>query len=214
MKVAAGFLFACLLLAPRGWSQDTPKVEFFGGASFAREDVTDVKTINGVGWHGALTGNANRWIGAVFDFSGQFSSPKFSPADLAKLGALSFETIPVNSSTFTYMGGPRVSFRKLEHVTPFIEGLFGAATLRFSSEAVGLTDVVTATSFATALGGGVDVPLTRHFAVRLFEADYLLTRFRELRFDPITAQPTFTGPRRTQNNARVSAGIIVTFGRQ
>lgn len=71
---------------------------------------------------------------------------------------------------------------------------------RFSSEAVGLTNVVSSTTFATALGGGVDITVNRHLAVRLIEADYLLTRFRELGFDPDTLEPTFSGPRRTQNN--------------
>ena len=47
-------------------------------------------------------------------------------------------------------------------------------------------------------GGGVDVSLTRHIALRALEADYYLTRFDY-------------GTNDDQNNLRIAAGVIIRF---
>jgi len=72
--------------------------------------------------------------------------------------------------------------------------------------------VISTTAFATALGGGVDMPMNRHITLRLIQADYILTRFRELGLDPNTGLPIFSGERRTQNNLRASVGVVFHFG--
>jgi hypothetical protein len=48
-------------------------------------------------------------------------------------------------------------------------------------------------------GGGLDIGLTRHIAVRAFEADYYLTRFDN-------------GVNDHQNNLRIAAGVVIRFG--
>ena len=53
---------------------------------------------------------------------------------------------------------------------------------------------------AIAAGVGLDWTLTRHFAVRLAQIDYLMTRF----YDPF-------GSRFLQNNARYSGGLVFRF---
>jgi len=50
-------------------------------------------------------------------------------------------------------------------------------------------------AFAVAPGVGADLSLSPHFAVRLFELDYFMTRFYSQR----------------QDNARLSAGIVFQF---
>ena len=55
-------------------------------------------------------------------------------------------------------------------------------------------------SLAIAAGVGLDLTLTHHFAVRLGQIDYLMTRF----YDPY-------GSRFIQNNARYSGGIVYRF---
>ena len=50
------------------------------------------------------------------------------------------------------------------------------------------------------VGGGFDVNLSHHFAVRPAQVDYLLTRFDES-----------TNNARSQNNLRVSTGIVFRF---
>jgi hypothetical protein len=202
------------LATPSAHGQDTPAYEVFAGATYAREDINNAKLVNGklenqyinaIGWHASVTGNGNSWIGAVFDFSGVFSNPRITLGGLTPVAT-------VNTSTFNYLFGPRFTYRHMNHITPFAEALFGPSQFRFTSSDLGITNVISATAFATALGGGVDVPLNHTIALRVIHADYILTRFRELGIDTTTGLPTFNGQRRTQNNLRASAGVVFHFG--
>jgi opacity protein-like surface antigen len=194
-------LFASVIKA-----QETPQYEVFVGPSYARQDITDVKFINGIGWHASLDGTANNWLSAVFDFSGYYSSPKIN------VGLSS--PLPINSSNYLYLFGPRFTYRKWQRITPFAEGLVGVSNFRFTASSVGLTNAVSSTTFAAAFGGGADYAVKDWLAIRLIEADYVVTRFREISVDQTTGQVSFNGPRRTQNNARASAGIVLRFGRR
>jgi hypothetical protein len=75
-------------------------------------------------------------------------------------------------------------------LTPFAEALFGASHRNDSTAGFSQSD----TSFATALGGGVDYRLIHGIGWRV-QADMLQTRF-------------FSG---TQNNFRLSTGIVLHF---
>ena len=55
--------------------------------------------------------------------------------------------------------------------------------------------------FATRMGGGIDVPLSAHFAVRAIQVDYYLTTFANATNDH-------------QNNFLVGAGIVYRWSRQ
>jgi opacity protein-like surface antigen len=72
-------------------------------------------------------------------------------------------------------------------IRPFAEALFGAGHI--STNGAGSD-----TSFATALGGGVDYHLIPLVSWRL-EGDYVQTRFFST----------------TQNNVRLSTGIVLRF---
>jgi opacity protein-like surface antigen len=219
LRFAVLLLLVVLFVPFLAHAQETPAYEIFGGAAYLRQDINEdisdvhVRNTNGIGWHGSLTGNANSWLGVVFDFSGTFSNPTFGFGDLAKFGILSLPA-KVNTSTFTYLFGPRFSYRsrRLGRFTPYGEMLFGAATLRFSSSQLGLTNVISNTSFATALGGGVDARINRRVTVRLFEADYLLTRFPLIDINQASLLPEFGSIRRTQNNIRASVGVVFNIG--
>lgn len=193
-----------LLCASVAKAQGTPAYEAFVGPSYSREDITNLKFINGVGWHASVDGTANSWLSAVFDFSGYYSSPKVNVGLPV--------SIPVNTSTYLYLFGPRFTYRKHEKFTPFAEGLLGVANFRFTAPSVGLTNAISANGFAAAFGGGVDYNVTSRFAIRVINVDYVVTRFREIAVDPITGQVDLSGQRRTQNNARASAGIVLSFG--
>jgi len=195
-------LFASVIKA-----QETPQYEVFVGPSYAREDATNIKFINGIGWHASLDGTANNWLSAVFDFSGYYSSPKINLAGLSA-------PLPIDSSNYLYLFGPRFTYRRWQRLTPFVEGLVGVANFRFTASSVGLTNAISSTTFAGAFGGGADYAVNNWLAIRLIEADYVVTRFREINVDQTTGQVSFNGPRRTQNNARASAGIVLRFGRR
>lgn len=204
MGRALGLSLLFLLSASLVGAQETQQYEAFAGASYSREDINNVKFINGVGWHASAAGTANDWLSAVFDFSGYYSSPKIN------IGLPT--AIPINSSSYLYLFGPRFTYRRWQHLTPFAEGLLGIANIRFTAPSVGLTNSVSANAFASAFGGGVDYAVNQRFAIRLIEADYVVTRFREIAIDPTTGLVDFSGQRRTQNNARASVGIVLRFG--
>jgi outer membrane immunogenic protein len=88
---------------------------------------------------------------------------------------------------------------QLGRFAPFSEALVGVAhasgTL-MESPNPGAANA--AAAFAAQLGGGVDLNLTPGLAVRLIEADYLLTTFDN-------------GSNNHQNNVRLGAGLIFRF---
>lgn len=90
---------------------------------------------------------------------------------------------------YSFLGGPQLSLRK-EKYTFFVHGLFGGA------HAKGL--VTTDTNLAWALGGGVDWNVHRVVAIRLPQVDYFGTRFVD----------------GTQNDLRLSGGLVFRFGRK
>ncbi len=108
------------------------------------------------------------------------------------------------------LSGPRISFRNHDRLTPFLQVLGGAA--RASEVTVnGCTTSLLAceplpeeTGFALTAGGGLDLRLNHRIALRLFQAEYLVTRFQ----DPTSS----TGENGWQSNVRLSAGIVFLFG--
>jgi outer membrane immunogenic protein len=97
-----------------------------------------------------------------------------------------------------YLVGGRYSLRRHTRFTPYGQLLLGAAHAS-GALAPGQFGLGSSTAFAMATGGGVDLNLTRHLALRLFQTDYLLTLL----------------PNRTndhQNNFRFSTGVVFHFG--
>jgi opacity protein-like surface antigen len=84
-------------------------------------------------------------------------------------------------------------------VTPFAEVLFGAA-----HAGGGVFTTNSQNAFAMTVGGGVDYRFSRRLSIRPLKVDYLLTRFNE--FNTFNALST-----QTQNNLRVSTGIVFRF---
>ena len=183
-------------------SGDTPRVELFGGYSFWRG--VPFSDGNRIAWmHGgsaSVAYNLNNWLGLVFDLGGYRvtrSGPGGTPAG---------GTVSADGNVFTYLLGPRVSFRH-NRFTPFVQGLFGAVSasqVTLSGCTVGCTSLAGDSTFAMTAGGGLDFKVSRHFAIRLAQAEYLMTRFP----DPSSN----TENRVTQNNVRLSAGLVVRFG--
>jgi len=102
---------------------------------------------------------------------------------------------------FTYLFGPRFSHRG-EKWTPFMHTLFGAA--RLSEDAnTGILGPnpgsFSTNAFAMAFGAGLDYKMTKHFALRVFQTEFLVTRIND-------------GADNLQNNFRGSTGIVYRFG--
>jgi outer membrane protein OmpA-like peptidoglycan-associated protein len=183
----------------------TPRVELFLGYSYLRA-VPTLATGNRLVWlNGGSTSiafNLNRYLGIVGDFGG------FDDTQLRLAGTSGSPTTVADSSgtVFTYLAGPRLSFRKYNRITPFAQVLFGdahASAVTLSDCAGGgCTPLPTEDSFALTAGGGLDLRIRRHLAIRLIQAEYLMTRFKDLT----------TGNNTMQNDVRLSSGVVFRFG--
>ncbi len=113
----------------------------------------------------------------------------------------------VNGNVFTYMFGPQI--KKHSGVfQPFAEALFGAAHTNLYGNICKLqTGCISGSGdnngFAMALGGGIDLQVAKHFAIRPVEVDYLLTRFTANHDTSYTAN---------QNNFRYFGGLEFLLG--
>ena len=114
-------------------------------------------------------GQANFYITRLVGITGDFSGAYASGAKV-----------------HTYTFGPVVSVHK-GSLSPFVHGLFGGA--HFSAAGAGLNGM------AMMFGGGVDMG-RKQIAVRLFQFDWMITRFSGVT---------------EKNNARVSTGILMRF---
>lgn len=155
-------------------AQATSRVELFGGYSYQRLNSTSGGGTGLNGWAADMQTNVKRSFALATSFSGAYGNQ--SGADL---------------QLYTFLAGPRLVHRT-ERANFFVHALLGGA--RLNASALGVGD--NSTSFATALGGGVDVKLTRRTAVRVFQTDYLLTRLAG----------------NTQHNFRLSSGIVIRLG--
>jgi hypothetical protein len=105
------------------------------------------------------------------------------------------------------MGGGQYG-RNLGKESLFVEGLFGEAGVNQdwgANKTIGPT-----ASIAAIVGGGVDTPLSPHFAFRV-EGDYLYTYFKQVASrNPLSGVPVYV-PGMPTNFARISTGIVCRF---
>jgi opacity protein-like surface antigen len=142
------------------------------------------------GWEGSLEGKFLPWIGVVADVSRHYASRDFTVVCFLAPGSPQCPPSPqnVNSTISTYLIGPRVSV-PIGRFTPFAHALFGAGHIS-DGGATSNSD----TSFATAIGGGLDYKLIKGVAWRV-QGDEVHTRF-------------FSGG---QDHLRLSTGIDFRF---
>lgn len=165
-----------------------PKAELFGGYSYFRANPDEM---NLHGWDASVTANVADWFGVEGDFSGHYGSPEI----------LGFQVPFVNVNSHTFMAGPKLTYRS-NSFAPFAHFLIGAA--RASTGAFGYS--VSDTALAAAVGGGIDINLSKSVAIRAIQADYVMTRFQP------GPQLFFSGFGDHQNNFRFSAGLVLKLG--
>jgi len=152
----------------------------FFGYQYYHTPLSSIDTANLSGWNGSLEGKVFPFLGIVADLSGAYGSQNFPCSSPCS-------TIHANVNEYNFLFGPRVSV-SVKKIRPFGEFLVGAAHTN-TNQGAGSN-----TSFAYALGGGVDYHLVRIVGWRL-GADYVSTRFFGT----------------TQNNLRIVTGIVVHF---
>ena len=183
-KRTLAILSLLFLFSLPSWAQDYPKIEIFGGYSYESNEVllrNERSDLNGFNINAAYNFHPN--FGVVFDFAGHFGNESIpNPSGTGP----SFLDIGVDN--YTYMGGPRYTFRNFERFTPFAHALFGVQNTR----SIGASE----TNFAWALGGGFDINISDHFAVRPVQVEYLGVNFD----DTVNFGAT--------NNFRYSGGVV------
>jgi opacity protein-like surface antigen len=182
-----------------------PRTELFLGYSYLRAVptyATGNRLVDLNGGSTSLAFNLTRSFGLVTDFGG-FAD---SQVRLTGPGANPVRTADSKGDAYTFMFGPRFSFRNHERVVPFAQVLVGGVhvselTLTGCSGAA-CTVIPAQSSFAMTAGAGLDLKVQKHLAVRLVQAEYLMTRLAD----------TGTGATTTQNDMRLSAGLVFRFG--
>jgi hypothetical protein len=201
--------FAATLVVMVGicaWAQETPKADLSLDYSFVRFNPdknlpTQSHDLNGGG--GSVTFNATSALGLKAEFFGYSANTSTLTIPVGNPVLPRGGTFAVSGNLFTYLFGPQIKIRA-HHFQPFGEVLFGGA---YSNTYVNLfrqAQIVSVApsrnAFAFTFGGGLDIPLSRRFALRPVEIDYLLTRFGN------TLVTT------NQNNFRYAGGITFFLG--
>ncbi|MGC2225768.1 MAG: outer membrane beta-barrel protein [Candidatus Sulfotelmatobacter sp.] len=140
----------------------------------------------------ALNGGSG-WV--AFNFSHSLGIV----GEIASQGASNISSTGADLTLTSFLAGPRYRRRVAGRLELFVQALLGGAHAG-GSLAPGSSGLPgSANAFAMIAGGGLDIGLTRHIALRAFEADYYLTRFDN-------------GVNDHQNNLRIAAGVIIRFG--
>jgi hypothetical protein len=200
LKLMALAVAVCFLgdLA-RAQEQPYPKWEVFGGYSFVYPNArlhainpiinANQEAINkGIGF--SVDYNFNRWFGLTGDGSFTPWNTDETAGQLAILDDALFYNLSI---------GPKLTYRR-KHFAPFAEALVGWHRLTEDKvPVVGSSD-----AFGFMLGGGVDIPISKHFGLRLLRADYV---FSNHQFEPEATVDT-TGVR----GLRAQTGVKFMWG--
>ena len=193
-KVVVSLLTFLSLFSTAGRAQESSRLSVFGGYSYLRANPSDSSNVGGFSMNGgnfSAAYNVTGWLSGVADIGGYHASRPLNCAALGCTGTGDFK-----GNTWTYLFGPRVTFRHFGRVTPYAQVLFGVA---HTTPSVFLTN--NQTDFAMAVGGGVDYHLSHHWSIRPLQLEYLQTRFKE--FDVVGGD--------SQNNLRLSTGVVFRF---
>src|SRR4051812_37631068 len=114
-------------------------------------------------------------------------------------------TFSTQANMFTYLFGLQLNISK-PRSRWFGETLFGAAyTNAYANlfKAAGVSGLSVANNgFAMAIGGGLDIPVSKRIALRPAQLDYFLTRYE---WKPLGIN--------NQSNFRYQAGVVFAFGK-
>ena len=176
-----------------------PKWELYGGYSFwypgtdvhgvlplGLVPITSQMNSNPRGAGAAVTYNFNRWFGLTLDGSDHWGiGNRGTPAACCR------------DADFANLSlGPKFTFRTA-HLSPFLEALAGDHRLYPE-------DFHNIQKLGFMFGGGLDLNLSRHVALRLFRADYVMSGYRY--------GPSSTTPSTDLSGVRLQAGLNFMFG--
>jgi hypothetical protein len=182
-----GLIFSSVLVLATLASAQIPSANVFFGYSFYNTDLSNIDRANANGWEASVEGKIIPFLGIVADVDTHYGSQNFPAGCIVTNGVIGCGTFNASFTEHNFLFGPRVSI-SVAKFRPFAEALFGGAHVSINNS--GGSD----TSFATAVGGGLDYKLIPLLAWR-FQGDYVQTRFFST----------------SQNNVRISTGIVLRF---
>jgi outer membrane protein OmpA-like peptidoglycan-associated protein len=187
LPILALFVIALTSSAVFAQDQPTPKVDVFAGYSWYNPGLR----INGIqlgsdakGFAIAPTYNFTRNFGFTLDGSGHFGSSGLGQNQAGNI-----------------MAGPRLMLRQ-EHLNTFVHALVGLQLLTVDSAVPG--GAYNNKGVATMVGGGFDIPLTKHVAFRLLEANYVWAHHN--------FYPRVLVRNSNTNGAELRTGLVFNFG--
>jgi Outer membrane protein beta-barrel domain len=212
MTIRITLLFLLSMLFSRAaLSQD--RFEIYGEYSYLHFNPTvtgiNDRSFNGGG--GGVTLYFLKIFGIKADFMGYgsttFTKTVSAPVTLPGGGVIPAGTYASTGDMFTYLAGPVLRI-PIPRITPFGEILFGVSNtngyvnLQNSVIAGGGTISRSPTQhpFTMAVGGGIDLGISKRVAIRLVELDYVLSRYS----NPLTSVGN-------QNNFRYCGGLVFKF---
>jgi opacity protein-like surface antigen len=182
MRKALGIVALFIISALPALAQDTPVFEAGVGYQYRSFNYPGEQRLNMDGWQASADGNINHWLGVTADFDGTYKT----------FGGAAF-------SVYSYMAGPQVYPLRHHVLTPYFNVLVGGAHIGARKcGGCNLGD----TQFSWGGGGGVDLTVSRHFAIRLGQFEYERTGL----FSAGTANNPY------QNNFKVGAGLLIRLG--
>jgi hypothetical protein len=209
MKVRNAILMGiALLFANTVLAQETQKVEVSVNYSYLRfnPEMSQLNSRSFIGGGGSISYNFAKEFAIKAEFMGYGSTDfttTFTSPTVTTRGTILPGTYSSQGNMFTYLFGPVIKFPSSK-VTPFGEILWGGSNsngyvnLSKSIRTIGASP--TQHPFTMAVGGGLDINVSTHLALRPLEIDYLLTRYS----NPISDI-------NNQNNFRYIAGAIFKF---
>jgi opacity protein-like surface antigen len=176
-------------------AQDSPEWQVYAGGSYGHAEISPaipgLSSVNGWGYNIDVEQYVNRWIGGVIEFGDYYRRPTI---DLAPFGFPGTRE-QVRTHFVDLLLGPQVR-RNFGKVTPFGRAALGFSRRIIDEQAGFITSDKNA--FAFGAGGGIDIRVREHVAVRPIEGDFLLTHFALHR----------------QSNWTVSAGVVFCWGQK
>jgi len=213
MKKSFALAIGVVLCSLCAFAQDVPKADVFFGYSFLR--YNSAQTVP------AFTAN-----GGIGTFGWNFSDHIALESELGGYHNGNVNNYHFDSTTFSFLFGPRLSYGRSKKFDPYFHVLFGGqhGTSSIAADSILVVNPLvnapsasgrykgSQTTFAMAVGGGIDIKLGKAVTFRPVQVDYYLTRFEA----PEVVVPTGSNLKtaRNQNNFRYATGIQFTFGAQ
>jgi hypothetical protein len=188
-------------------ADDFPQADLFFGYSFLRyNSAQNIPAFTANGGVGTLAWNFTKHFAMEGELGGYHNG---------NVNNHQFDT-----TTFSYLFGPRLSLGRARTIDPYVHALFGGqyGTTSIAVPPLALQPLpgtpalpnrigANQNSFAWVIGGGLDLKLTKMIVLRPVQFDYYQTHFSS----PDTTAP-FTVHSRTQHDLRYAAGVAFNFG--